>query len=143
MGGRRRRRLGKSSAISGRGAEASAGVTFGFGRWAAAAVLRLGVGVISVLQTRIPGTDGVAGLRAWRHGGGTRVRGQVLGGRHGHETHPEVPTERSQVSDFANSGRGVVLGGAGRKTLKYEESYVCALPFISTLLFGLQTLSLQ
>lgn len=68
-------------------------MAFGFGRGAAAAMLGLGVRVISVLQTRIPGTDGVAGLRTWRHGGGTRVRGQVLGGRHGHETHPEVAAE--------------------------------------------------
>jgi len=87
-------------------------VAFGFGRWAAATVLGLGVRVISVFQTRVPGTDRMARLRARRHSGGTRVRGQVLGGRHGHETHPEVPAERSQVSDFANRGRGVVLIGA-------------------------------
>ena len=104
VSGRRRWRLGNPSAVSGRGAEASAGVTFGFGRGAAAAMLGLSVRVISILQTRIPSTDSVAGLRARRHGGGTRVRGQVLGGRHGHETHPEVTAERSQVSDFANSG---------------------------------------
>lgn len=67
-------------------------------------MLGLGVRVISVLQTRISGADSVAGLRAGRHGGGTRVRRQVLGRRHGHETHPEVPAERSQISDFANSG---------------------------------------
>lgn len=78
-------------------------MAFGFGRGTAAAVLRLGVGVVPVLQTRVPGADGVAGLRAWRHGRGTGVRGKVLGRRHGHETHPEVPAERRQVSDFANS----------------------------------------
>lgn len=39
------------------------------------------------------------------------MRRQVLGGGHRHETHAEVASERSQVSDFPNSGGGVILGG--------------------------------
>lgn len=101
-----------SSVVSRWGAEASAGVTFGFGWGAAATMLGLAVRVISVLQTCIPSTNGMAGLWAWRHGRGTRVRRQVLGGWHGHETHPEVSAKRSQVFDFSNSGWWVILAGA-------------------------------
>lgn len=72
--GGKRRCLSKSSALSRRGAEASAGVTFRLGWGTTATVLGLGVRVISVLQIWIPSTNGVAGLRSWRHGGGTRVR---------------------------------------------------------------------
>lgn len=118
--GGKRRSLRKSSALSRRGAEASAGVTFRLGWGTAATVLGLGVRVISVLQIRIPGTNGVAGLRSWRHGGGTRVRRQVLGGWHGHETHPEVTAERSQVSDFANSGGWVILAGTAMEKRGWE-----------------------
>lgn len=39
------------------------------------------------------------------------MRGEVLGGWHGHETHPEMSAEGSQVPHFAHGGRGVVLAG--------------------------------
>lgn len=92
MSGWRRRRCFRSSSAIGR-AEASVGVPLGFDWGTAAAMLGLGVRVISVLQAGIAGTDCMTGLRAWRHGRGTGVRGQVLGCRHGHETHTEMATE--------------------------------------------------
>lgn len=51
------------------------------------------------------------------------MRGEVLGGWHGHETHPEVSAEGGQVPHFADSGGGVVLAGTvvGKmKTLRQE-----------------------
>lgn len=39
------------------------------------------------------------------------MRGEVLGGWHGHETHPEMSAEGSQVLHLAHGGRGVCLSG--------------------------------
>lgn len=111
-------------------------MTLGFGWGAAATMLGLSVRVISVLEAGIPCADSVAGLRTWRHGRGTRVRRQVLGGGHRHETHAEVPSERSQISDFPNCGWGVVLGGTadkrernGKITDKVRNIHIPVLPF--------------
>lgn len=53
------------------------------------------------------------------------MRGEVLGGWHGHETHPEMSAEGSQVPHFAHGGGRVVLAAAvvGKvKALKRDVS---------------------